>query len=124
MVLRLIPLAAVSAAIAVAAGAFGSHGASGRAAELLSIGGMYQLTHAIAAIALSGRYRGPAKILLGGSALFAISLYVLALGGARWMGMVAPIGGSAMILGWLWLAYLASASRNDSTSDSETDLST
>jgi uncharacterized membrane protein YgdD (TMEM256/DUF423 family) len=124
MVFRLVPLAAISAAIAVAAGAFGSHGASGRAAELLAIGGIYQLTHAIAVVALSGRYNGPATMLLGGSAVFAISLYVLALGGARWMGAVAPIGGSAMILGWLWLAYRASVSRKDSTSDSETDLST
>ena len=38
-------LAALSGAVAVAAGAFGAHGAGERAAELLRTGGHYQLVH-------------------------------------------------------------------------------
>ncbi|MCG6119697.1 MAG: DUF423 domain-containing protein, partial [Blastomonas sp.] len=52
-------LAAVSAAIAVAAGAFGAHAAAGeQQAEWLRTGGMYQLVHAVAALAIMGVARG------------------------------------------------------------------
>jgi uncharacterized membrane protein YgdD (TMEM256/DUF423 family) len=121
---RLVALAALFAAIAIAAGAFGSHGAGAREAELLRTGGFYQLVHAVAVIGFAGRFRGPAVALLAGSAIFAFSLYGLALGAPRWLGAIAPVGGSAMIIGWLWIAYRASMSRNASTSESKTDLST
>ena len=39
-----------------------------------------------------------------GSVLFPGALYALAFGGPRWLGAVAPIGGTAFILGWLSLA--------------------
>ena len=43
-------LAALSAALAIGAGAFGAHGAaSPQAAEWLRTGGLYQLIHAVAA---------------------------------------------------------------------------
>ncbi len=55
--------AAISAAVAVAAGAFGAHGASGpQEAEWLRTGGLYQLIHAVAALAIMGIARGPAII--------------------------------------------------------------
>ena len=47
---RLIELAALSGAIAVAAGAFGAHAATGKAAEWLKTGGSYEMVHAVAAI--------------------------------------------------------------------------
>ena len=47
----LLPLAALSGALAVAAGAFGAHGASGAAADWLKTGAQYQLIHAVAALA-------------------------------------------------------------------------
>jgi uncharacterized membrane protein YgdD (TMEM256/DUF423 family) len=121
---RLFAAAALCAAIAIAAGAFGSHGATGRDAELLKTGALYQLIHAVAVFAFAGRFRGPATVLLAGSGVFAFSLYALALGAPRWFGAIAPLGGTAMIVGWLWIAYRASMSRNASTSESETDLST
>jgi uncharacterized membrane protein YgdD (TMEM256/DUF423 family) len=101
----LVPLAAISAAVAVAASAFGAHGASGKAAEWLRTGGEYQLIHAVAvlvALQLGGRWSAVA--LLAGSALFAATLYAMALGGPRWLGAITPIGGAAMILGWILLA--------------------
>jgi len=102
-------LAALSAAIAIAAGAFGAHGASSsQAAEWLRTGGLYQLIHAVAVLALTRLVpaNGPAVALLAGSALFAATLYAMALGAPRWLGAVTPIGGVLMILGWLWTAWL------------------
>lgn len=117
-------LACLSAASAIAAGAFGAHGAAGPAVEWLKTGGSYQLVHAVAVLATARRFPGPALALLVGSFIFSFSLYALALGGPHLLGAVAPIGGSMMILGWLWMAYRTSASRNSVTSASDTDLST
>ncbi len=102
----LVRLAALSGAIAVMAGAFGAHGASGKAAEWLRTGGEYEMIHALAAIvAVQLRNRIAAALLLGGSALFAATLYAMALGAPLWLGAVTPIGGLGMIAGWLVLAW-------------------
>ena len=42
-----------------------------------------------------------------GTLLFSGSLYVLALGGPRWLGPVTPLGGVALLAGWLLLALAA-----------------
>lgn len=99
--------AALSGGLAVAAGAFGAHGAEGKAAELFRTGGQYQLVHAIAAlVALQLGARGPAWCFVAGAALFAGSLYALAEGApGRVFGPVTPLGGAVMIAGWLWLAW-------------------
>ena len=100
--------AALSAALAIAAGAFGAHGAaSPEAAEWLSTGGMYQLVHGVAAVALAARFPRCAWALLAGAALFAATLYAMALGAPRWLGAVTPIGGVLMIGGWLGVAVSA-----------------
>jgi uncharacterized membrane protein YgdD (TMEM256/DUF423 family) len=99
-------LAALSGAIAVAAGAFGAHGASGPAVEWLKTGGHYQLIHAVAAlVALRVEARGPAWLFVVGGAIFAGTLYLMALGAPRWFGAITPIGGALLIGGWLWLAW-------------------
>lgn len=101
--------AAISAAIAVAAGAFGAHGASGpQEAEWLRTGGLYQLIHAVAALAIMGVARGPAVMLLAGAAIFSVTLYAMAFGAPRWFGAITPIGGTLMIIGWLWAGWLYS----------------
>src|SRR3546814_19818691 len=93
--------AALSAAVAVAAGAFGAHGAAGpQEAEWLRTGGLYQLIHAVAALAIMGLARGPAELLLLGGAMFAMTLYPTALGGPRWVVAVTPIGATPMRAGW------------------------
>jgi len=98
-------LAALSGAIAVAAGAFGAHGASGEAAEWLKTGGHYQLIHAVAAlVAARMGAKGSAWLFVLGGALFAATLYLMALGCPRGLGAVTPLGGAALIAGWLWLA--------------------
>lgn len=104
----LLLLAALSGALAVAAGAFGSHGASGAAAEWLKTGAHYQLVHAVAAlVAMRMEARGPAWLFVIGGLIFAGTLYLMALGLPRWLGAVTPIGGAALIAGWLWLAWTA-----------------
>lgn len=99
--------AAISAAVAVAAGAFGAHGAAGpQQAEWLRTGGMYQLVHAVAALAIMGTARGPAMLLLVGGGIFAVTLYAMALGAPRWLGAVTPVGGGLLIIGWLWAGWI------------------
>nr|WP_302054183.1 DUF423 domain-containing protein [Sphingomonas tagetis] len=104
----MVVLAALSGALAVGAGAFGAHGASGDAAEWLRTGGQYQLVHAVAAlVAARMGAKGAGWCFVIGGALFAGTLYAMALGGPRWLGAVTPIGGTALIVGWLWLAWRA-----------------
>lgn len=102
----LASVAALSGAIAVGAGAFGAHGASGVASEWLKTGGQYQLVHAVAALVALRMGAGKAGwcFVIGG-AVFAMTLYVMAVGGPRWLGAVTPIGGLALIIGWLLLAW-------------------
>jgi uncharacterized membrane protein YgdD (TMEM256/DUF423 family) len=102
----IVRLAALSGAIAVAAGAYGAHGATGMAAEWLRTGSVYQMVHAVAVVALglAGRTGAVAWMLLGGAALFAGTLYLMALGAPHILGAVTPVGGAAIILGWLLLA--------------------
>lgn len=45
--------------------------------------------------------RAAGLLLLAGIALFSGSLYALALGAPKWLGAIAPLGGTALILGWL-----------------------
>ena len=101
-------LAALSGALAVIAGAFGAHGASGQAAEWLRTGGQYQMVHAVAAlVALRMGERISPWLFVGGAAIFAGTLYLMALGLPHWLGAVTPIGGVAMIAGWLCMAWSA-----------------
>jgi uncharacterized membrane protein YgdD (TMEM256/DUF423 family) len=99
-------IAALSAALAVAAGAFGAHGAaSPKAAEWLRTGGIYQMVHAVAAITIARHFPRSAVTMLVGAAIFALTLYAMALGAPRWLGAVTPIGGTLMIAGWLAVAW-------------------
>ena len=99
-------LAALSAAIAIAAGAFGAHRAEGIAVEWLRTGGQYQLIHAVAAlVALRFEARGVAWLFVAGGAIFAGTLYAMALGAPRWLGAITPVGGTLLIVGWLWFAW-------------------
>jgi len=105
----LIRLAALSGALAVIAGAFGAHGASGKAAEWLKTGAEYELVHAVAALVAIKLARSglAATLLLAGSLVFAGTLYAMALGAPHWLGAVTPLGGFAMIVGWVVLAVRA-----------------
>jgi uncharacterized membrane protein YgdD (TMEM256/DUF423 family) len=105
---------AVLAALGVAAGAFGAHALRARLgpSDLVTFetAVRYQMYHALALL-LTGLLidRGVSVgasgwLFLAGIVLFSGSLYLLTLGGLRWMGAVTPLGGIAFILGWLLLA--------------------
>jgi len=105
----IVALAALSGAIAVAAGAFAAHGAGGKAAEWLRTGSQYQLLHAVAALAVLQLTRGRtvAWLFLLGGLVFGGTLYAMAFGAPHWLGAITPIGGSAFIIGWALLALTA-----------------
>lgn len=108
----LLVLAALSGAIAVGAGAFGAHGASGDAADWLKTGAHYQLLHAMAAlVAVQMGARGPGWLFVLGAAIFAGTLYLMAIGLPRWLGAITPIGGVLLIAGWVWLAWILAFKR-------------
>jgi uncharacterized membrane protein YgdD (TMEM256/DUF423 family) len=102
----LVILASLSGAVAVMAGAYGAHGATGSAVEWLKTGSHYQLVHAVATlVALSRRGgQGAGWCFVVGGAVFAGTLYAMAFGGPHWLGAVTPVGGLLLIVGWLWLA--------------------
>lgn len=100
----LIVAAALSAACAIAAGAFGAHVATPPAIDWLKTGSFYQLVHAVAVFALTGKWQRQAWVMLIGAAVFAGSLYAMALGAPRLLGAVTPIGGATMIAAWAWIA--------------------
>jgi uncharacterized membrane protein YgdD (TMEM256/DUF423 family) len=111
----LVAVGATLAGVAVLLGAFGAHALKTRiGAEQLGwwqTGVQYQMWHALAllALGLSGGpwARLPGWLLAAGATLFSLSLYALALGAPRWIGAVTPIGGLAMICGWVLLAWRA-----------------
>jgi len=106
----LIRLAALSGALAVMAGALGGHGVSGKPAEWLRTGAEYEMIHAVAAIvAVQLGAELAAAFLLGGSLIFAATLYAMAFGAPHILGAVTPAGGVGMILGWLLLAWRGAA---------------
>lgn len=110
-------LGALSGFIGVALGAFAAHGLKSRLApELLAtfeIGVRYQMYHAFALLAVGWaqtRWPGPVLnasgwLFVAGTLLFSGSLYVLSVSGEKWLGAVAPVGGLALLGGWLCLAW-------------------
>jgi uncharacterized membrane protein YgdD (TMEM256/DUF423 family) len=105
----------ISGFLAVALGAFGAHGLQARLADAADgakrlswwqTAAHYHLMHALAlavvafaiAHAPQARYAGLAFVV--GTLLFSGSLYVMALGGPRWLGAVTPLGGAAFLVGW------------------------
>lgn len=104
---------------AVALGAFGAHGLEGKisaeAQGWWETATLYGLVHAAAALAIglntATRWtRRGGWALVTGSALFAATLYTMALGAPRWFGAITPIGGLIMLAGWALL--VASAFRS------------
>ena len=113
-----LAFAGLGGAASVIAGALAAHLADDpKSAELLRTGALYGMVHAAALIGLIGLAQGReprrgAAAVAGwcfalGIALFSGSLFLLAGGADRRFGWVSPIGGIALILGWLALGMLA-----------------
>jgi uncharacterized membrane protein YgdD (TMEM256/DUF423 family) len=120
---RIIAIGALLGALAVALGAFGAHGLRARVTpELLEVyetAVRYHFYHALALV-FAGLWAErvgatvvppgliPAAIcFVLGIAVFSGSLYLLVLTGMRWLGAITPLGGLALIAGWLLLVRAA-----------------
>ena len=114
---NLIVTGCVLAALGVIMGAFGAHGLESRlSTDRLAIYNTavdYHLYHALGLIVLGSVAKATkssplllwsAVTMLAGIVLFSGSLYLLALTNLRWLGMIAPFGGTAFIIAWLLLA--------------------
>lgn len=112
-------LGSVSAAIGVAAGAFGAHALRARVEprflEVWETAARYQMYHAFAliAVALLMRERANGHVALrsagwcfvAGTLLFSGSLYAMALSGVTALGAITPLGGACFLAGWGTVAW-------------------
>ena len=112
-----IVLGSLSACLAVAAGAFGAHALKGsfgpEALLTWETAARYQMYHALAMLAVglaaqalrTTSLRVAGLLFLVGTLVFSGSLYALVLTGERWLGAITPIGGLALMAGWLAFAW-------------------
>jgi uncharacterized membrane protein YgdD (TMEM256/DUF423 family) len=117
---RPFALGAFMAAAGILLGAFGAHALSGLAPEQLAwwhTATQYLFVAAFGAM-LHGLYersalslRSPALLLGLGALLFTGSLYAMALGAPRWLGMITPLGGLTLTAGFVWLGLRALRAR-------------
>ncbi|MFT5037673.1 MAG: uncharacterized membrane protein YgdD (TMEM256/DUF423 family) [Flavobacteriaceae bacterium] len=113
-------LVGISGAVCVILGAFAAHGLEGRLSErymdVFQTAVLYQFLHTLALIGLiclpdqgvNPKIRHWAAISFSlGILLFSGSLYLLVVTHIGALGMITPIGGSAFIIGWLLLFFIA-----------------
>lgn len=108
---------AILAAIGVMAGAFGAHALedilSDDMLDIWDTAVLYHLIHSVAFFAVARaivRWGGTSPLVAGwcflaGILIFSGSLYTLSLTGIKKLGAITPIGGVALIAGWLALAW-------------------
>jgi uncharacterized membrane protein YgdD (TMEM256/DUF423 family) len=111
--------------LGVALGAFATHALQARLTpqRLASFqtGVLYQQLHALGLLlvgVLAGRRSSAAlhwsaRLMALGVLLFCGAIYLLTAGAPRWLGMVAPLGGLAMMAAWLALAAHALRGNGD-----------
>ncbi len=114
---RTLALAGLVLALATACGAFGAHALKASLAPerlaLWETAVRYQFFQGLGllgiGLALRGTdfpaLRGAALLVLLGTVLFCGSLYLLAFPVPRGFGAVAPVGGLALIAGWILFAW-------------------
>jgi len=112
-------------ATGVGLGAFGAHALRDTLLErgmtnAWETAARYQLLHSVVLLAASAWQRSAQGVALkwfnwaiifwvAGTVIFSGSLYVMALGGYRWAGPVTPLGGIALLAGWLCVVVAALA---------------
>ena len=114
---RCIMAGALLMLLAVMLGAFGAHALqeqlTPRQLASFQTGVTYHVYHAIALVLLgivaqvtppSHWLTRAALLMVLGIAFFSGSIYAMTFGAPRWLGMVAPVGGTSFMLGWIALA--------------------
>lgn len=103
-------------AVATVLGALGAHALQGRLApdrlQVYDTAVRYHFYHALGLLAIglaartvdTGLMRSAAILVIVGIVLFSGSLYALTFGAPRIIGVITPMGGVALILGWLAFA--------------------
>lgn len=104
-------------ALAVALGAFGAHIVQNQLTpemyDVYQTAVEYHFYHSLGILTLGAvmLHTAPSKwlrwsgiSLFTGILVFSGSLYIYTLTGARWLGMITPLGGVAFIVGWVFLA--------------------
>jgi uncharacterized membrane protein YgdD (TMEM256/DUF423 family) len=116
---RALGAAGVLLALATLCGAFGAHALRAQLAserlQLWDTAVRYHFFHALGLLGVGlalrtlddGALRLAAVLLLAGVVLFSGSLYALALGAPRALGLLTPVGGLAWITAWLLFAWAA-----------------
>jgi uncharacterized membrane protein YgdD (TMEM256/DUF423 family) len=110
---RTLAVAGLLLALATVFGAFGAHALQGHdRLQVYETGVRYHFFHALGlmGIGLTLRFadaapvRWAAWLVLLGILLFSGSLYALTFGAPRLVGVVTPVGGLALIAGWVCFA--------------------
>ena len=113
--MNFLVIGAISGCLVVILGAFGAHGLKDILDEygksIYEKAVLYHMFHtmAILVLGLIEKIQPEMQLSLAGWAfligiiLFSGSLYILAVTGFKWMGMITPIGGVMFIIGWVML---------------------
>ncbi len=115
----------LQAALSVALGAFGAHSlhdflATNNRLETFETAAKYQMYGGLALILLgvwqnqmsNKILRRAGRLMIAGSIIFPLSLYLICFTGISIFGAIAPIGGLSYILGFSLMAYAAYKTRN------------
>jgi uncharacterized membrane protein YgdD (TMEM256/DUF423 family) len=113
---KVVALAAALIALATVFGAFGAHALKAHLSQdklqVYETAVRYHFYHALGLLAIgvllrsndADLLRWSALLVFVGIVLFSGSLYLLTFGGPRLLGIVTPIGGLALIVGWMLVA--------------------
>lgn len=115
----MVALGALFGFLGVAAGAFGAHALEDRLdprmLEIFETGARYQMYHALALVLIGllahvsprAGFEHAGWAMVAGIVIFSGSLFALALTGVKVLGAITPIGGTALLVGWVLLAWRA-----------------
>jgi uncharacterized membrane protein YgdD (TMEM256/DUF423 family) len=113
---KTLAVAGALIALATVLGAFGAHALKAHLSQdkllVYETAVRYHFLHALGLLAIGVLLRSidgellrwSATLLLIGIVLFSGSLYLLTFGAPRFLGLITPIGGLALIAGWILFA--------------------